>query len=133
MVKLVDHNNAKAFTGLGAYCLCSFVNFLLKFVNRYLTAYFIPIWCLFVDKLRSMVDLGKSDLLCIINSELQNIMFYGVANHKLIIVGPDASYTKPFKKRLCYYIAEPNHKCASRGQSNIKSIVIAHIFEYFLK
>lgn len=48
------------------------------------------------DTFNLRVDHGKTYLLRIINSVMQNIMFFGVANHKLTIVGSDGSYTKPF-------------------------------------
>ncbi|KAM5557910.1 laccase-15 [Rosa sericea] len=43
-----------------------------------------------------MVDYGKTYLLRLINSVAQEIMFFSIANHKVTVVGADASYTKPF-------------------------------------
>ncbi|XP_074265547.1 laccase-14-like [Silene latifolia] len=48
------------------------------------------------DTFRLQVDQGKQYLLRIINSVMQQIMFFGIANHNLTIVGSDGSYTKPF-------------------------------------
>ncbi|MBA0552784.1 hypothetical protein Golob_023563 [Gossypium lobatum] len=42
------------------------------------------------------VEAGETILLRIINSALNQELFYGVANHKLTVVAVDASYTKPF-------------------------------------
>ncbi|KAE8712747.1 hypothetical protein F3Y22_tig00110234pilonHSYRG00154 [Hibiscus syriacus] len=42
------------------------------------------------------VDAGETILLRIINSAMNQEMFFGVANHKLTVVAVDASYTKPF-------------------------------------
>ena len=43
-----------------------------------------------------MVDYGKTYLLRLINSAVQEILFFAIANHKVTVVGTDASYTKPF-------------------------------------
>ncbi|XP_044483625.1 laccase-13 [Mangifera indica] len=45
---------------------------------------------------RFPVDLGETILLRIINSAMNQELFFGVANHKLTVVGVDSSYTKPF-------------------------------------
>ena len=50
-----------------------------------------------VETFKFTVDHGKTYLLRIINSALQDILFFGVAKHKLTVVGTDASYTKPLK------------------------------------
>ncbi|KAM7257058.1 hypothetical protein ACFE04_012799 [Oxalis oulophora] len=42
------------------------------------------------------VESGETILLRVINSALNQELFFGVANHKLTVVGADASYTKPF-------------------------------------
>ncbi|KDP28036.1 hypothetical protein JCGZ_19798 [Jatropha curcas] len=49
-----------------------------------------------------LVDEGKTYLLRIINAAMNEILFLSVAEHKLIVVGADASYTKPL---TCDYIA----------------------------
>ncbi|KAA3471878.1 laccase-13-like [Gossypium australe] len=42
------------------------------------------------------VEAGETILLRIINSALNQELYFGVANHKLTVVAVDASYTKPF-------------------------------------
>ncbi|WVZ14396.1 hypothetical protein V8G54_011962 [Vigna mungo] len=44
---------------------------------------------------RFLVDHGKTYLFRIINAAMNEEMFFGVANHNLILVGIDGSYTKP--------------------------------------
>ncbi|KAK8552846.1 hypothetical protein V6N12_041420 [Hibiscus sabdariffa] len=39
---------------------------------------------------------GETNLLRVINAALNQPLFFAVANHKLTVVGADASYTKPF-------------------------------------
>ena len=41
------------------------------------------------------MDDGKTYLLRIINAALQDILFFSIAKHKMIVVGTDGSYTKP--------------------------------------
>ncbi|XP_048326991.1 laccase-15 [Ziziphus jujuba] len=48
------------------------------------------------DTFKLMVEHGKTYLLRLINSGIQDILFFSIANHSLTIVGSDASYTKPF-------------------------------------
>ncbi|XP_041000731.1 laccase-12-like [Juglans microcarpa x Juglans regia] len=42
------------------------------------------------------IDSGETNLLRVINAALNQPLFFKVANHKLRVVGADASYTKPF-------------------------------------
>ncbi|KAL4291033.1 hypothetical protein GQ457_14G026400 [Hibiscus cannabinus] len=42
------------------------------------------------------IDVGETNLLRVINAALNQPLFFTVANHKLTVVGADASYTKPF-------------------------------------
>ncbi|MBA0783757.1 hypothetical protein Gotri_001414, partial [Gossypium trilobum] len=42
------------------------------------------------------IDYGETNLLRVINVALNQPLFFKVANHKLTVVGADASYTKPF-------------------------------------
>ncbi|XLU63837.1 hypothetical protein S245_023046 [Arachis hypogaea] len=42
------------------------------------------------------IDSGETNLLRVINAGLNQPLFFSVANHKLIVVGADASYLKPF-------------------------------------
>ncbi|KDP44694.1 hypothetical protein JCGZ_01194 [Jatropha curcas] len=42
------------------------------------------------------IDSGETNLLRVINAGLNQPLFFTVANHKLTVVGADASYTKPF-------------------------------------
>ncbi|KAL6219852.1 hypothetical protein ACLB2K_007611 [Fragaria x ananassa] len=48
------------------------------------------------DTFKVTVDYGKTYLLRVINSAVQEILFFAIANHKVTVVGTDASYTKPF-------------------------------------
>lgn len=50
-----------------------------------------------VETFKFMVDYGKTYLVRIINAALQDILFFGIAKHKITVVGTDASYTKPLK------------------------------------
>ncbi|CAN6274426.1 unnamed protein product [Urochloa humidicola] len=45
---------------------------------------------------RTLVEHGKTYLLRIINAGLTNDMFFGVAGHRLTVVGTDGRYLKPF-------------------------------------
>ncbi|KAL3524014.1 hypothetical protein ACH5RR_016848 [Cinchona calisaya] len=42
------------------------------------------------------VNFGETNLLRIVNSALNQQLFFTIANHKLTVVGADASYVKPF-------------------------------------
>ncbi|PIA59570.1 hypothetical protein AQUCO_00400451v1 [Aquilegia coerulea] len=42
------------------------------------------------------VELGVTNLLRVINSALNQELFFSIANHKMTVVGVDALYTKPF-------------------------------------
>ncbi|XP_019437574.1 PREDICTED: laccase-12-like [Lupinus angustifolius] len=42
------------------------------------------------------IDSGETNLLRVINSALNQPLFFTIANHKLTVVGADASYLKPF-------------------------------------
>ncbi|RVX22901.1 Laccase-5 [Vitis vinifera] len=48
------------------------------------------------ETVRLPLDSGERILLRIINSALNQQLFFSVANHKLTVVGADAAYTKPF-------------------------------------
>ncbi|XP_068338183.1 laccase-3-like isoform X1 [Pyrus communis] len=52
------------------------------------------------ETIRIPVVSGESLLLRIINSALNQELFFTVANHQLTVVGADASYTKPFATRV---------------------------------
>ncbi|KAL5747091.1 hypothetical protein ACOSQ2_024388 [Xanthoceras sorbifolium] len=52
--------------------------------------------CSSKETVRFPVVSGETILLRIINSALNQELFFGVANHKLTVVGVDSSYTKPF-------------------------------------
>ncbi|KAJ0732911.1 putative laccase [Helianthus annuus] len=41
------------------------------------------------------VDQGKTYLLRMVNAGMNNLMFFGIANHSLTVVGSDGAYTKP--------------------------------------
>ncbi|KAK2980513.1 hypothetical protein RJ640_022515, partial [Escallonia rubra] len=51
------------------------------------------------------VDRGKTYLLRMINADLNEILFYKIAKHKLTVVGADGSYTKPLKSK--YIVISP--------------------------
>ncbi|EEF41506.1 laccase, putative [Ricinus communis] len=42
------------------------------------------------------IDSGETNLLRVINAAMNQPLFFTVANHRLTVVGADASYTKPF-------------------------------------
>ncbi|KAL8102797.1 laccase-12-like [Apium graveolens] len=42
------------------------------------------------------VDSGETNLLRVINAALNQQLFFSIANHKMTVVGADASYVKPF-------------------------------------
>nr|GEY70597.1 laccase-12-like isoform X1 [Tanacetum cinerariifolium] len=42
------------------------------------------------------IDSGETNLIRVINAALNQQLFFGIANHKLTVVGADASYVKPF-------------------------------------
>nr|GEU39692.1 putative laccase [Tanacetum cinerariifolium] len=44
---------------------------------------------------RIQVESGKTYLLRMVNAAMNNIAFFGVANHSLTVVGADGAYTKP--------------------------------------
>ncbi|CAL0327926.1 unnamed protein product [Lupinus luteus] len=46
------------------------------------------------------IDSGETNLLRVINSALNQPLFFAVANHKLTVVGADASYLKPFTSNV---------------------------------
>ncbi|KAK9914680.1 hypothetical protein M0R45_038442 [Rubus argutus] len=48
------------------------------------------------ETFKLLVDYGKTYLLRLINAAEQEILFFSIANHKVTVVGSDASYTKPF-------------------------------------
>ncbi|PIM99650.1 Laccase [Handroanthus impetiginosus] len=48
------------------------------------------------DTFRLTVERGKRYLIRMVNSVMNNIMFFRIANHNVTIVGSDAAYTKPF-------------------------------------
>lgn len=52
------------------------------------------------ETVRIPVDSGESILLRIINSALNQELFFSIANHRLTVVSADASYTKPFTTRV---------------------------------
>ncbi|XP_073022666.1 laccase-14-like [Primulina eburnea] len=47
------------------------------------------------DTFRVTVEFGKTYLFRLVNSIMNNIMFFKIANHNITVVGSDASYTKP--------------------------------------
>jgi laccase len=51
---------------------------------------------LYADTVTIPVKAGKTTLFRFINAALNTEMFVSIANHKMMVVGADASYTKPF-------------------------------------
>ena len=47
-----------------------------------------------------LVEAGETILLRIINSALDQELFFAIANHQMTVVGTDAAYTKPFTTRV---------------------------------
>ncbi|XP_073146916.1 laccase-14-like [Henckelia pumila] len=47
------------------------------------------------DTFKVTVEFGKTYLFRLVNSIMNNIMFFKIANHNITVVGSDASYTKP--------------------------------------
>ncbi|KAL1332463.1 hypothetical protein HN51_061268 [Arachis hypogaea] len=56
--------------------------------------------CSSQETARILVDAGETILLRIINSALNQELFFGIANHMMTVVGTDAAYTKPFPTRV---------------------------------
>ncbi|KAF3971732.1 hypothetical protein ACB098_06G136800 [Castanea mollissima] len=52
--------------------------------------------CSSKDTLIVPIDSGETNLIRVINAALNQPLFFTIANHKLTVVGADASYTKPF-------------------------------------
>ncbi|MED6185782.1 Laccase-3 [Stylosanthes scabra] len=52
--------------------------------------------CSSQETVRVPVDVGETILLRIINSALNQELFFSIANHRMTVVGTDAAYTKPF-------------------------------------
>ncbi|KAF6152667.1 hypothetical protein GIB67_008104 [Kingdonia uniflora] len=52
--------------------------------------------CSSKDTDKISVDSGETNLFRVINAALNQELFFAVANHKLTVVGVDASYSKPF-------------------------------------
>ncbi|KAL3653438.1 high-affinity glucose transporter [Castilleja foliolosa] len=52
--------------------------------------------CSSKDTIILPIDSGETNLIRLINSALNNQLFFKIANHKLTVVGADASYVKPF-------------------------------------
>ncbi|KAL8144384.1 hypothetical protein V2J09_017416 [Rumex salicifolius] len=48
------------------------------------------------DTFKLMVECGKTYLLRMVNTALQEILFFAIAGHNLTVVGTDAAYVKPF-------------------------------------
>ena len=59
----------------------------------------ILVFC-YSDTVIVPVSSGETSLLRVINSALNQQLFFTVANHKLTIVGADASYVKPFTTKV---------------------------------
>lgn len=56
--------------------------------------------CNHAETIRVPVDAGETILLRIINSALNQELFFAIANHMMTVVGTDAAYTKPFTTRV---------------------------------
>ncbi|CAI9116407.1 OLC1v1017543C1 [Oldenlandia corymbosa var. corymbosa] len=49
------------------------------------------------DTFKLVVEYGKTYLLRILNTAMNNILFFSIANHQMTVVASDGSYTKPFQ------------------------------------
>ncbi|GLT68508.1 hypothetical protein SLA2020_407300 [Shorea laevis] len=56
--------------------------------------------CSSQETVRFPIESGETVLLRIINSALNQELFFAIANHKMTVVGVDAAYTKPFTTRI---------------------------------
>ncbi|KAJ0951822.1 putative laccase [Helianthus annuus] len=56
------------------------------------------------------VDKGKTYMLRMVNAAMNNIMFFAIADHELVVVGTDGAYTKPLKT---------NYLAISPGQTTV--------------
>ncbi|CAI9116406.1 OLC1v1017542C3 [Oldenlandia corymbosa var. corymbosa] len=48
------------------------------------------------DTFKLAVEYGKTYLLRMVNAAMNNILFFGIANHNLTVVGSDGSYLRPY-------------------------------------
>lgn len=53
---------------------------------------------MFTDTFKINVDYGKTYLLRMVNAALNDFLFFGIAGHKITVVGADGSYTKPLTR-----------------------------------
>ncbi|CAK9174190.1 unnamed protein product [Ilex paraguariensis] len=53
--------------------------------------------CSIPDTFKLTVEYGKTYLLRMINTVMNSILFFSVANHQITVIGTDGSYTKPLK------------------------------------
>ncbi|KAI3731174.1 hypothetical protein L1987_62358 [Smallanthus sonchifolius] len=56
--------------------------------------------CSSQDTVKVRVDSGETSLIRVINAALNQQLFFTIANHKLTVVGADASYVKPFTTKV---------------------------------
>ncbi|CAK9174192.1 unnamed protein product [Ilex paraguariensis] len=95
--------------------------------------------CSIPDTFKLTVEYGKTYLVRMINTIMNNILFFSVANHQITVVGTDGSYTKPLKTN---YLAispgqtidflleanqKPNHYyMAARAYNSAKGVPFAN-------
>lgn len=53
---------------------------------------------LYADTFKLAVNQGKTYLVRMVNAAMNNILFFGIANHTVTVVGSDGAYTKPLKR-----------------------------------
>lgn len=51
--------------------------------------------CSAADTFKQVVHYGKTYLVRMVNAAMNNILFFGIRNHNVTVVGTDAAYTKP--------------------------------------
>ncbi|PIM97572.1 Multicopper oxidase [Handroanthus impetiginosus] len=80
------------------------------------------------------VNYGKTYLLRLVNADMDEILFFGVAKHKLTVVASDASYTKPLTRNYIaikpkqYYIAARPY--VSGPEANFDNTTTTAILQY---
>ncbi|KAK6115435.1 hypothetical protein DH2020_007704 [Rehmannia glutinosa] len=70
----------------------------------------------FTDTFKMKVKQGQTYLLRIVNADLNEILFFGVAKHNLTVVGTDASYSKPLTRD--YIVISPGQTMDCLLQAN---------------
>ncbi|KAK4836504.1 hypothetical protein QYF36_023992 [Acer negundo] len=72
------------------------------------------------------IDSGETHLLRVINSGLNQPLFFTIANHQFTVVGADASYLKPFTNSVIMMGCHQIRRGQSRGVANALSLGCPH-------